>query len=73
MEKKLNMEAKDSLCQAELKMRFLTWVLPSNELMGSDQQEGLVFILQDVHDAMKEALECDFYEGLTEERLIKLA
>lgn len=58
MEKSDGLDVRDRLSVAHSKVEFLVWALNSaaatEEVMGSEQFNGLAFILSDVGDVMKE-------------------
>ena len=69
-------DASDRLSYAHSKMQFLGWAIASSassgELMGSTQQDGLAFILQDIEAAMKEALNYGFHETAAAVKVAKI-
>lgn len=76
-EKRTALDVYNDLSLAQSKTQFLAWAITSascsGELMGSDQQDGLALILQEIDSVMKEALEYDLVGKVPEPKAVKLA
>lgn len=71
-----NQDVEDRLSHAHAKLMFVEFALSflnEHALMGTEQTEGLAFILRDIRVAMGEAVNCEIYGKEPKEKVVKLA